>query len=165
MDVTEERDRYAPGPAPVSLLEISRVLEETARLVRDYAHCEDVPRREVEPHLPIDARRVRAIIATRWLRREFLGFDADEAEWSLMLELYAARLEGRRVHQTRLGVAAGLAQSTALRATRRLIKAGVFAARDDPGDKRMLLIALSDPAADRIRAYLVAASRIAPPVA
>ena len=165
MDVTEERDRYAPGPGPVSLLEISRVLEETARLVRDYARGEDAALRHPDPHLPIDARRVRAIIAARWLRREFLGFDADEAEWSLMLELYAARLEGRRVHQTRLGVAAGLPQTTVLRATRRLIRSRLFASQDDPDDKRMLLITLSDSAADRIRAYLAAASRIAPPVA
>jgi DNA-binding MarR family transcriptional regulator len=82
-----------------------------------------------------------------------------------MLELYAARLEKRRIHQTRLGIAAGLPQTTALRATRRLIEGGVFATEADPGDKRLLLITLSDPAADRVRAYLAAATRIAPPVA
>jgi hypothetical protein len=44
MDVTEERESYAPGPAPVSLLEISRVLEETARLLRGHARGETAPR-------------------------------------------------------------------------------------------------------------------------
>jgi DNA-binding MarR family transcriptional regulator len=165
MDVTEERESYAPGPAPVSLVEISRVLEETARLLRDYVHTEPGPRRGVDRLRPVDAERVRAIIAARWLRREFLGFDAGEAEWGLMLELYAARLEGRRIHQTRLGVAAGLPQTTALRATRRLLADGICATEADPGDKRLLLITLSDPAAARIRAYLTTALTIAPPIA
>jgi DNA-binding MarR family transcriptional regulator len=126
---------------------------------------EKAPRRTVERPQAIDAGRVRAIIAARWLRREFLGFDAGEAEWSLMLEIYAARLEGRRIHQTRLGIAAGLPPTTALRATRRLIGDGVCAAQSDPGDKRLLLISLSETAAARIRAYLATALTIAPPIA
>lgn len=165
MDVTEERQSYLPASRPVSLIEISQVLEDTARLLRDHAMSEEGAARDRDPQLPIDARRVRAIIAARWLRREFLGFDADEAQWSLMLELYAARLEKRRIHQTRLGVAAGLPQTTALRTTRRLIECGVFATEADPSDKRLLLITLSDPAAARIQSYLAAAARIAPPVA
>ena len=108
---------------------------------------------------------VRAIIAARWLRREFLGADIGEPEWSLMLELYAARLEGRDVHQTGLAVAAGLPQTTALHATRRLIDAGLFQSAPDPHDRRRLLIRLSEATAGRIGAYLAAASRIAPPVA
>jgi DNA-binding MarR family transcriptional regulator len=164
MDVTEERRSYLPAASPVSLVEISRVLEETARLVRQHADAEGEPPATAEPYSPVTAPGVRAIIAARWLRREFLE-GVGEAEWSLMLELYAARLEGRRVHQTGLAVAAGLPQTTALHATRRLIGGGLFAAGPDPHDKRRLLISLSDLAAGRIRAYLTAASRIAPPIA
>jgi DNA-binding MarR family transcriptional regulator len=160
--VTEQREPYVPEPA--SLLAISRVLEETARMLHDYALAEAPPRpRAVDP-MPITARTVRAIIAARWLRREYLGFDSSEAEWSLMLELYAARLEGREVHQTGLAVAAGVPQTTTLHTTRRLIGARIFAARPDPSDKRRLLIALTPRAAERIRAYLDAAVEIASPV-
>ncbi|HEV2866377.1 MAG TPA: hypothetical protein VGX37_07665 [Allosphingosinicella sp.] len=149
----------------MSLLEISRVLEETARLLRGHAAFEGSPRGAGEPPFDVSAQRVRAIIAARWLRREYLGFEPGDAEWSLILELYAARLEGRRVNQTGLGVAAGVAQTTTLQATRRLIADGVFAARKDRRDKRVLLITLSDAAANRVRDYLAAACRIAPPVA
>jgi DNA-binding MarR family transcriptional regulator len=162
--VTEDRESYAPEPA--SLLAISRLLEETARMLHDYALAEDPPlRRPTEPPMPVTARTVRSIIAARWLRREYLGFDVGDSEWSLMLELYAARLEGRQVHQTGLSVAAGVPQTTALRATRRLTETGIFSAKPDPRDGRQLLIALTQPAAERIRSYLEAALEIASPVA
>jgi len=161
--VTEDRESYAPEPA--SLLAISRLLEETARMLHDHALADDPPlRRPTDTPTPVTARTVRSIIAARWLRREFLGFDVGESDWSLMLELYAARLEGRQVHQTGLSVAAGVPQTTALHATRRLIATGIFAARPDPRDGRKLLIALTAPAAERIRAYLTAALEIGSPV-
>lgn len=162
--MTEDREGYVPEPA--SLLAISRLLEETARMLHDYALAEDPPlRRPADAPMPVTARTVRSIIAARWLRREYLGFDVGESEWSLMLELYAARLEGRQVHQTGLSVAAGVPQTTGLRATRRLTETGIFAARPDPRDGRQLLIALTQPAAERIRSYLEAALEIASPVA
>jgi DNA-binding MarR family transcriptional regulator len=161
--VTEDRESYVPQPA--SLLAISRVLEETARMLHDSALADDPPfRRPADPPLPVTAATVRSIIAARWLRRDFLGFDAGDPEWSLMLELYAARLEGRQIHQTGLSVAAGVPQSTALQATRRLVESGIFATRPDPSDGRKLLVALTAPAAARIRSYLTAALEIGSPV-
>jgi hypothetical protein len=56
---------------------------------------------EPPPGLAVTAADVRAIIAARWLRRRCLGFDPGEAGWSMMLELYAARLEGVSMSQTR----------------------------------------------------------------
>ncbi|MET1113052.1 MAG: hypothetical protein ABWX67_16160, partial [Allosphingosinicella sp.] len=123
--MTEDRESHAPEPA--SLLAISRILEETARMLHDWAVAEDPPlRRPADPPMPVTASLVRTIIAARWLRRDFLGHDAGDPEWSLMLELYAARLEGRQVHQTGLSVAAAVPQSTTLQATRRLVEAGLF---------------------------------------
>jgi DNA-binding MarR family transcriptional regulator len=164
-NVTEEQRVWLPAEPPVSLIEISRVLEETARLLRRHAEAEGEPGRIYAPPSTATPAGVRAIIAARWLRREFLGADVGESEWSLMLELYAARLEGRDIHQTGLAVAAGLPQTTALHATRRLLAAGIFEAAPDPRDKRRLLIRLSEATAGRIGAYLGAATRIAPPVA
>jgi DNA-binding MarR family transcriptional regulator len=162
-DVTEDREAY--GPEQASLLAISRVLEETARMLHDWALAGDPPlRRPADPPMPVTASLVRTIIAARWLRRDFLGIDVGDPEWSLMLELYAARLEGRQVHQTGLSVAAGVPQSTALQATRRLVESGLFATRPDPSDGRKLLLALTAPAAERIRAYLIAALEIGSPL-
>jgi DNA-binding MarR family transcriptional regulator len=161
--VTEDRESYVPEQA--SLLAISRVLEETARMLHDWALADDPPlRRPTDAPLPVTASIVRTIIAARWLRRDFLGFDVGDPEWSLMLELYAARLEGRQVHQTGLSVAAGVPQSTALQATRRLVEAGIFSTKPDPRDGRKLLVSLTAPAAERIRAYLAAALEIGSPV-
>lgn len=160
--MTEDRESHVPEPA--SLLAISRVLEETARMLHDWALAEDPPlRRPADPPMPITAGTVRSIIAARWLRRDFLGIDVGDPEWSLMLELYAARLEGRQVHQTGLSVAAGVPQSTALHATRRLVKEGIFATKPDPRDGRKLLVTLTAPAAERIRSYLTAAVEIGSP--
>jgi DNA-binding MarR family transcriptional regulator len=162
-DVSEDREFYVPEQR--SLLAISRVLEETARMLHDWALADDPPlRRPDDRPMPVTAATVRTLIAARWLRRDFLGHDAGDPEWSLMLELYAARLEGREVHQTGLSVAAGVAQSTALQATRRLVEAGLFATRPDPRDGRKLLVALTAQAAERIRSYLTAALEIGSPL-
>jgi len=140
-----------------SLLEISRVLEETARLVREHAGAvPGTPQQHLAAEGKLSSCHVRAIIAVRWMRRRYLGFDAADAAWSMMLELYAARLEDRSLSQTRLAVAAGIPQTTALQATRRLLDAGVFTKGPDPNDKRLLLIGLSSEAAEGMRAYLTA---------
>lgn len=142
---------------PVSLLEISRVLEETARIVRQHAGAVlEAPQQQWLAREELSAADVRAIIAVRQMRRRCLGVEAGDAAWSMMLELHAARLEGRSLSQTRLAVAAGIAQTTALQATRRLLDAGTFTKAPDPNDRRLLLIGLSDDAADRMLAYLAA---------
>lgn len=146
------------GIPPVSLIEISRVLEETARLVRQHAGEAPVDLDDAES---ISASQVRAIIEVRWLRRRYLGFEASDATWSMILELYAAQLEGRDVSQTRLGVAAGVPQTTALQVTRRMLEAGIFTRHDDLRDKRLSRIALSSDSANRIGAYLIATRGLA----
>ncbi|HEX8469339.1 MAG TPA: winged helix DNA-binding protein [Allosphingosinicella sp.] len=162
--MTEDREAHVPEQR--SLLAISRVLEETARMLHDWALAEDPPlRRPTDKPMPVTASLVRTLFAARWLRRDFLGFDAGDPEWSLMLELYAARLEGRQVHQAGLSVAAGVPQSTALQATRRLVEAGLFTTKPDPRDGRKLLVALTAPATARIHSYLTAALEIGSPVA
>lgn len=150
-------------PPPVSLIEISRVLEETACLVRrhaEYNELRNAPSNEASSQ-ETAALRVRAIITARRLRRQYFGFEATDALWSMMLELYAARLEYRSLHQTEVGVAAGVPQTTALRITRRMLARGVFTTAVDPNDKRLLVIRLSHPAAERIAAYLAATRAIA----
>lgn len=158
-----ESNVHGRGQPSVSLLEISQVLEETARLVRQHADkVEGSAGPEENPAAAVTAAlHVRAIIAARRLRRQYLGLDAVDAAWSMMLELYAARLEGRNLHQTGLSVAAAVPETTALRVTRRMLRTGIFLKKADPEDKRLLIICLSDAAAERIRAYLAAASSLA----
>ncbi len=148
------------GVTPIaSLREISRVLEETARIVRQHAERRDEA--EAEPLAEIGATQVRAILALRALRRKHLGIEVSDAAWPMMLELYAARLEGRLVYQTRLAVDAAVPQTTALNTVRRLIELGVFVSSRHPDDKRLLVVSLSDSAADRLGGFLAAAGRMA----
>jgi hypothetical protein len=75
--VTEDRESYVPEQA--SLLAISRVLEETARMLHDWALADDPPlRRPADPPMPVTASLVRTIIAARWIRRDFLGTDVGD---------------------------------------------------------------------------------------
>jgi DNA-binding MarR family transcriptional regulator len=149
---------------PASLYEIGRMLEQTARLILHHAARSgeappEAPAKAPEPPA-LRAQQVRSIIALRTARGRYLGFDATDSTWSMILELYAARQEGRRLHQTGLGVAAGVPQSTALSVTRRMLSAGIFTSGPDPVDKRLLLLSLSDDAAERIDGYLRAAARV-----
>jgi DNA-binding MarR family transcriptional regulator len=143
-----------------SLVEISRVLEETARLVRE--HAGDDGRGQLPASVPCDPRWVRAILDLRDLRRELLGFEASDAALAMLLALYVAGLEGRRLHQTALALAARVPETTALRVTHRFLAAGIFTREGDEADKRLNLLALSEPAATRVGAYLAAAARLAP---
>lgn len=147
----------ATSSPAVSLIEISRVLEETARLVRQHAGGLQVD----SSAQPISASKVRAVIEVRWLRRRFLGFEASDATWSMMLELYAAQLEGRSLSQTRLGIAAGVPQTTAHQVIKRMAEAGLFERQGDADDRRLIRIELSPDAAKRIGAYLTATHEIA----
>jgi len=159
------------GRPVASLFELSRVLEETARLVREHATGHEYLVDEIEAEaqgatlVETDPHWVRGILDLRGLRREFLGFEASDAAFAMLLELYAVRLEGRRLHQTALAVAARVPETTALRLTYRFVDAGIFVREADAGDKRLLLITLSDATALNLRAYLAAAAYIAPVLA
>lgn len=142
---------------PVSLLEISRVLDESARLLRAHVGIGGTP-----SPTSIDATFVRRILAARRLREEMLGIPAGDPAWAMLLELYAARLENRRLSQTGLAIAAGLPRTTVLRIARKLLARGVLTGSADPEDSRLLLLSLSDKSAHRLNAYLTAARAESP---
>lgn len=144
--------------------EIARVLDETARLLRRHPAVLAEVRAGSPPRIGLapTPAMVRAVIETRRWRGDWLGVGRGDPAWSMMLELYAARLEGRRVTQTRLGAAAGVAETTALRLTRRFVAEGLFTRAPDPDDARALLIGLSDATAERVGAYLAAAMTASP---
>ncbi len=151
-----ERGFAAEKPI-ASLLEISRILEQTAYILKRHASPE--PLGEGGPGRAdlVTAPLVRAVIVSRRMRRDYFPNISGDAAWSMMLELFAARLEGRRLSQTMLGTLAGIAETTALRLTRTMLRQGTFTSQDDPEDRRVILLGLSDDAASRMRAYMTAA--------
>ncbi|HEX8655384.1 MAG TPA: hypothetical protein VF693_09205 [Allosphingosinicella sp.] len=143
------------APPTASLIEISRVLEETARILREHAEANAPSIAARAGDRPaITAPLVRSLVIARQLRGEYFDIGAGGAAWTMLLELLAARLEGRRVNQRRLARAAGIPETTALRLVRALAGAGHLTAPRDPDCRRDLLIALSDEAAARMEEYL-----------
>lgn len=110
----------------------------------------------------IDATFVRAIIRARRLRDNYFrgGLFADPA-WDMLLDLFAARLEGARVAVSSLCIAAAVPATTALRWIKALTDRGIFVRSADPQDGRRVYIGLSDEAARALAAYLRAVQRSA----
>ena len=151
-------ERGVVGEKPIaSLREIGRVLEETARILKQHASLSSTGESAPGRAELITAPLVRAVIACRRMRRDYFPNIPGDPAWSMMLELYAAGLEGRRIGQTMLGAVAGVSETTALRLTRSLLRQGTFTKQDDPDDRRAILLGLSDEASSHMHAYLLAA--------
>lgn len=130
--------------------------------LRRRAAAEDLRARAQDQDIEITGAAIRSIIDTRRLRDEMLGPGIGDADWTLLLEVLSARLDGRRPGITRLIEAAELAPATAHRRIEALTERGLLARRTDPERKHAILLDLTEDAADRLRAYLKAAFRLSP---
>ncbi len=92
-----------------------------------------------------DAPLVRAILKLRRLRGQHFepALFADPA-WDILLDLAAARIEGRMVAVSSLCIAAAVPATTALRWIGRMTSTGLLVRTQDAADKRRALITLSD---------------------
>ena len=133
------------------VLSLRRIV--AAEDLRALAHDQDIE---------ITGVAVRSIIDSRRLRDDMLGPGIGDAGWALLLEVFAARLEGRRPGITRLIDMAELAPATAHRWIEVLTKRGFLVRRADPARAHAVLIDLTEEAADRLRAYLKAALSLSP---
>ena len=154
------------GGGPIQLLQLS---EEVGRIARTLAALSGGEgRRGIgapgsmagEPRTP-NAGTVRAWIRARRLRDQFFpaALFADPA-WDMMLDLYAARLEGRAVAVSSLCIAAAVPPTTALRWMKQLVEEVLFVRIADPRDGRRVFIELSAAAADGLAGYFEAIGRI-----
>lgn len=105
----------------------------------------------------INAAVVRAIIRSRRLRDQYFSASlfADPA-WDMLLDLTAARLEGRQVSVSSLCIASAVPPTTALRWIKSLTEEKIFVRIADPRDGRRVFIQLSDMAMDAMIPYLAA---------
>ena len=113
----------------------------------------------------LDTATVRAMIRTRRLREKFFAAElfADPA-WDMLLDLMAARLEGRQIAVSSLCIAAAVPPTTALRWIRLMTNRGVFERRADPDDGRRVFIELADEAAAALARWFTAAAQLRVPV-
>ncbi|KQM64178.1 hypothetical protein ASE75_09235 [Sphingomonas sp. Leaf17] len=142
--------------------EITRIAGLLQRLARDDAPKDHVASsamgfaaRPAETHVTADD--IRAVIRARRLRERFFadGLLEDPA-WDMLLDLFAAALEGRSVSVSSLCIAAAVAPTTALRWIGRMVDAGLFVRHADPQDRRRVFIALSPRADDAMHGYVAA---------
>lgn len=143
--------------------EVARLAEVLTQLTAEQPAMRDrTPGYRSEPAAEPDAdpRAVRTMIRARRLRDQFFAAElfADPA-WDMLLDLYAARLEGRRVSVSSLCIAAAVPPTTALRWIGTMHDAGLFGRDPDPTDKRRAHITLTERAAAAMRGYFAAAAR------
>lgn len=112
-----------------------------------------VKQRENPAHL-VRAAGVRERIRQRRLRESLFSADlfADPA-WDMLLDLYAAELEGREVSVSSLCIAAAVPTTTALRWIKLLSQRGWLARAQDPSDGRRINMHLSNEARARLDRY------------
>ena len=108
------------------------------------------------PRLP-EGGVIRQVIRQRQLRARFFEAElfADPA-WDILLDLAAARAEGREVCVTSLCIAAGVPATTALRWIGQMVDSGLLVRIPDPADRRRAHIALADSTADMMARYFAA---------
>ena len=144
--------------------EVARIAEVLARLARDTGTADLADRRPTfhpEPaDLSLDAAAVRRAIRARRLRAQSFGEGLfEDPAWDMLLDLFAAELEGARVSVSSLCIAAHVAPTTALRWITRLTEAGLFERRADPQDRRRAFVALSAQGSAAMRGFVAALAR------
>ncbi len=108
----------------------------------------------------VDPQTVRAAIRARRMRDAFFGDGLfEDPAWDMLLDLYAAHLEGRRVSVSSLCIAAAVAPTTALRWIGRLTEAGLLRREPDHTDRRRAFLALSVRALAGMEGYAAALRR------
>ncbi|TXC72182.1 hypothetical protein FSB78_15455 [Sphingomonas ginsenosidivorax] len=150
--------------------EVARIADALARLTR----AED---RDEQPPIVGDrtthfgapppvstptASEIRRAIRGRRMRDQFFGNGYfEDPGWDMLLDLYAAELEGTQVSVSSLCIAAAVAPTTALRWIGRMSDAGLFERRPDPLDRRRAYMALSTRTSEAMHGYMAAVRRSA----
>lgn len=81
------------------------------------------------------------------------------AQWDMLLDLYVADSEGKKVTKSSLCLASGVPATTALRYVNVLCADGLIAERSDESDKRLTVVMLTKLGRDGIEAYLSEAAK------
>ena len=139
---------------------INALSMEASRIAAQLAQLAETERAAPKPDR-VDAVLVRRLIKLRRDRERFFPADifADPA-WDMLLDLFAARLEGKRVPVSSLCIAAAVPTTTALRWIRSLTEAGIFMRQVDRDDARRSHVEIAPAAADAMLAYLQAFSAV-----
>lgn len=166
------RHRLSDVNAEGGAQRLRELAEEVARIAKMLSTIasDDLPRPPAttgprgEPgDWPVDAGMIRSLIRARRMRSQFFppSMFADPA-WDMLLDLAAAKLEGRAVAVSSLCIASAVPPTTALRWIKTLTDARLFARVADSTDGRRVFIELTDQAQAGMIGYLVQLQRVLP---
>ena len=102
----------------------------------------------------MNGKYIREIIKLR--RRREVFFDPElfaDPAWDILLDLLAARLDGKPVSVSSLCIAAAVPATTALRWITGMTESGILVRRQDPTDARRVFIDLSEGDAAKLMDY------------
>ena len=156
-------------------VEVARIAEVLARLTRGGADERPRPstvadhptpfRQEHQAEMVIDAAEIRRAIRARRLRDQHFGGGLfEDPAWDILLDLFAADLEGSQVSVSSLCIAASVAPTTALRWIAKLVDSGLLVRHPDPFDRRRAFMELSPKAALAMRDHVAALRRAGLPL-
>jgi hypothetical protein len=143
--------------------ELARQLETALALLRDRAAKVE------KPDMPVGIRpqqqqldlglteTAKALYRARRQREHYFGALAaafSEPAWDLMLDLFIARREGRRVSVTSAAIAANVPSTTALRWIMLLEEQGVVSREPDPRDRRRSWLCLEESTYRQMESYV-----------
>lgn len=101
------------------------------------------------------ARTCRELIDARARRNMFFRASLfSEPAWDILLELFCADCEGRKLSVSSVGLAADIAMTTALRWIDTLERDGLVQRQDDPLDGRRTFLVLSEKGFEAMLAYV-----------
>ena len=109
------------------------------------------------------AEQARAIYRGRRLRAQLLGDEGlfGEPAWDLLLDLFIAEAEGKRLSVTAACIGAAVPTSTALRWIVILETRGLVRRENDPADARRVFLHLTDDGQRKLTAYFLQLQRAA----
>ncbi len=110
---------------------------------------------QIHPSSEVDL--ARKTLKARRRREEMLGREFGlDLPWYVLLDLFVAVAEGRRVSVTAASLAAGGAPSSGLRMVSRMVEAGLLTRSPDSCDGRRSWVTLSNHTYDMVRRLLEA---------
>lgn len=137
------------------LLEIARVLQDIAESGGRDSAALSGPLGKAE--LLAEAKREFRASLLRETHFEDLPFH--EPGWEILLDLYIAHVEGRRLHVTAIGLDGKIPVATLLRWLLLLQKSGLVSREPDPRDKRRVWVTLTEAGIQRVERCLTECAR------
>ncbi len=140
--------------------ELARHLEAALALIqaRMAGTAPGATRGEISPQLELGVTKIaKALYRARRQRERYFGALADafsEPAWDLMLDLFIAQREGRRVSVTSAAIAANVPPTTALRWIAHLEEQGILSREPDASDRRRTWLRLEEVTYRQMELYV-----------